>query len=68
MNRREFIRLTIAGAMTPGLFHLACEKEKDKPKWLVPKDAPNVLFIVLDLLHSPHVFIYFVLIFHTGVY
>jgi len=39
MNRREFITLTIAGAITPGLFHLACEKEKDKPKWVVAKDA-----------------------------
>ena len=52
MNRREFITLTIAGAITPGLFHLACEKEKDEPKWVVPKGEPNVLFIVIDDLND----------------
>jgi len=39
MNRREFITFTIAGAMSLTLFNWACEKEKDKPKWVVAKDA-----------------------------
>lgn len=52
MNRREFITLTIAGAMTPGLFHCSSEKEKDKSKRVEPKGAPNVLFIVIDDLND----------------
>jgi len=52
MNRREFIKLTTASAMTLTLSHCSYESERDKLKKAAPKDAPNVLFIVIDDLND----------------
>lgn len=52
MKRREFIKRTTAGAMSLTLSNWACQKEKGIPERVVPEDAPNVLFIVIDDLND----------------